>query len=149
MDDELRIGLSGLLRKAQMEGDADFLKEGVRVLSEALMEMEVEEHLGAARHERSAGRRGQRTGYRQRSWDTRVGTVELSVPRVRDSSYFPSLLEPRRRAERALSAVVQEAYVHGVSREQKNPGARLRSLRAGIVIEVRSVASCARYSPSY
>ncbi len=58
---------------------------------------------------------GQRNGYRERSWETRVGTVELKVPRVRDSSYFPSLLEPRRRAERALSAVVQEAYVHGVS----------------------------------
>jgi putative transposase len=115
MADELRIGLSALLRKAQMEGDADFLKEGVRALSQAIMEMEVEEHLGAARHERSPGRTGQRNGYRQRNWDTRVGTVELSVPRVRDSSYFPSLLVPRRRAERALSAVVQEAYVHGVS----------------------------------
>jgi putative transposase len=115
MADELRIGLSGLLRKAQMEGDAEFLKEGVRALSQALMEMEVEEHIGAARHERTPGRKGQRNGYRQRIWDTRVGAVELSVPRVRDSSYFPSLLEPRRRAERALSAVVQEAYVHGVS----------------------------------
>jgi putative transposase len=115
MADELRIGLSGLLRKAQMEGDAEFLKEGVRALSQALMEMEVEEHVGAALHERTPGCKGQRNGYRQRIWDTRVGAVELSVPRVRDSSYFPSLLEPRRRAERALSAVVQEAYVHGVS----------------------------------
>jgi transposase-like protein len=58
---------------------------------------------------------GRRNGYRQRNWDTRVGTVELSAPRVREGGYFPSLLEPRRRAERALSAVVQEAYVHGVS----------------------------------
>jgi len=115
MADELRIGLARLLRKAQMEHDADFLKEGVRVLSQALMEMEVEEHVGAARHERSAERVGQRNGYRERSWDTRVGTVELKVPRVRDGGYFPSLLEPLRRAERALSAVVQEAYVHGVS----------------------------------
>ncbi|PLS83571.1 MAG: IS256 family transposase [Actinobacteria bacterium] len=115
MADELRIGLTQLLRKARMEYDADFLREGVRVLSQALMEMEVEEHLGAGRHERSAGRRGQRNGYRERSWDTRAGSVELRVPRVRDGSYFPSLLEPRRRAERALAAVVQEAYVHGVS----------------------------------
>ena len=113
--DELRIGLSELLRKAMIEQDAGFLKEGVRVLSQALMEMEVEEHVGAGRHERSPARTGQRNGYRQRDWDTRVGTVELKVPRVRDSSYFPSLLEPRRRAERALSAVVQEAYVHGIS----------------------------------
>ena len=115
MADELRIGLSELLRKAMIDQDADFLKEGLRVLSQALMEMEVEEYVGAARHERSAGRVGQRNGYRQRSWDTRVGTVELKVPRVRDGGYFPSLLEPRKRAERALSAVVQEAYVHGVS----------------------------------
>jgi putative transposase len=95
MADELRIGLKELLRKAQIEGDAEFLKEGVRVLSQMLMEMEVEQHIGASRHERSPGRIGQRNGYRQRSWDTRVGSVELSVPRVRDSSYFPSLLEPR------------------------------------------------------
>jgi putative transposase len=115
MADELRIGLSELLRKAMIEQDASFLKEGIRVLSQALMEMEVEEHVGAGRHERSPGRTGQRNGYRERNWDTRVGTVELKVPRVRDSSYFPSLLEPRRRAERALSAVVQEAYVRGIS----------------------------------
>jgi transposase-like protein len=113
--DELRIGLQELLRKAQVGSDANFLKEGVRALSQAIMEMEVEDHIGAARHQRGPGRTGQRNGYRQRLWDTRVGTVELDVPRVRDSSYFPSLLQPRRRAERALSAVVQEAYVHGVS----------------------------------
>jgi putative transposase len=115
MADELRIGLAQLLRKAQMEHDADFLKEGLRALSQALMEMEVEEHIGAGRHERAEGRSGHRNGYRERTWDTRAGAIELKVPRVRDSSYFPSLLEPRRRAERALSAVVQEAYVHGVS----------------------------------
>ena len=115
MADELRIGLSELLRKAMIDQDADFLKEGVRVLSQALMEMEVEQHVGAARHERSASRVGQRNRYRECSWDTRVGTVELKVPRVRDGGYFPSLLEPRKKAERALAAVVQEAYVHGVS----------------------------------
>jgi transposase-like protein len=115
MADELRIGLSELLRKAMIDHDTDFLKEGVRVLSQALMEMEVQEHVGAARHERSAGRVGRRNGYGERSWDTRVGTVELKVPRVRDGGYFPSLLEPRRKAERALAAVVQEAYVHRVS----------------------------------
>jgi putative transposase len=119
MADGLRIGLEQLLRKAEMEHDADFLtdflREGVRALSQALMEIEVQEHIGAARHERSAERSGYRNGYRDRSWETRVGTVELKIPRVRDSSFFPSLLEPRRKAERALSAVVREAYVHGVS----------------------------------
>jgi putative transposase len=111
MADELRIGLQRLLRKAHVEHDADFLRESVRALSQALMEHAVEEHIGAGHPERT----GQRNGYRQRSWDTRVGIVELSVPRVRDGSYFPSLLEPRRKAERALSAVVQEAYVRGLS----------------------------------
>jgi len=115
MADELRMALADLLRKAELERDVDFLREGVRVLSHALMDLEVEQHVGAARHERTASRTGQRNGYRERDWDTRVGTVELRVPRVRDGSYFPSLLEPRRRAEQALAAVVQEAYVQGVS----------------------------------
>jgi transposase-like protein len=71
MADELRIGLAKLLRKAQVQGDADFLKEGVRALSQALMEMEVEEHIGASRHERTEGRSGHRNGYRERTWETR------------------------------------------------------------------------------
>ena len=110
-----RIDLLGLLRKAGLERDADFLREAVRVLAQALLEAEVSAHVGAERHERTPERTGQRNGYRERPWDTRVGTIELRVPRVRDGSYFPSLLEPRRRAERALAAVVQEAYVQGVS----------------------------------
>jgi transposase-like protein len=109
------MALEDVLRKAELERDADFLREGVRVLSQALLELEVTQHVGAERHERTALRTGQRNGYRERDWDTRVGTVELRVPRVRDGSFFPSVLEPRRRAERALAAVVQEAYVQGVS----------------------------------
>jgi|TARA_B100000315_G_scaffold255355_1_gene298516 transposase-like protein len=109
------MALEELLRKAQLDQDADFLREGVRVLSQALMEMEVNQHLGAERYQRTSGRKGQRNGYRGRTWDTRVGTIELEVPGVRDGTCFPSLLEPRRRAERALVAVVQEAYVQGVS----------------------------------
>ena len=77
--------------------------------SQPLMEMEVQEHVGAGRHERSAGRVGQRNGYRERFLDTRVETAELKVPRVRGSSYFSSLLEPRGKAGRALFAVLQEA----------------------------------------
>ena len=115
MADETRMALAELLRKAEAEPGLDVLREGVRVLAEALMALEVEQHLGAGRHERTATRSGQRNGSRERSWDTRVGTIPLRVPRVRDGSYFPSLLEPRTRAERALVAVVQEAYVGGVS----------------------------------
>jgi transposase-like protein len=109
------MALDELLRKAQLSDDVDFLREGVRVLAQALMEVEVTQHVGASRYERTAERRGERNGTRERRWDTRVGSLTLSVPRVRDGSYFPSLLEPRRRAERALVAVVQEAYVQGVS----------------------------------
>ncbi len=115
MADELRIGLLELLRKAQLDQDVDFLREGVRVLSQALMDLEVTQHVGAKPYERTNERIGQRNGYRERIWDTRVGTIQLQVPRVRDGSFFPSLLDPRKRAERALVAVVQEAYVQGVS----------------------------------
>src|SRR5438445_13378106 len=114
MAEELRMALVDVLRKAGVE-QADFLREGVRVLAQELMELEVAEQLGAERHERTTERTGYRNGYRERPWDTRVGTIELQVPRVRDGSFFPTLLEPRRRAERALLAVVQEAYIQGVS----------------------------------
>ena len=104
------------VRKAIADGDVDFLREGVRVLAHAVMEAEVTELTGVPRGERNPEQRlTSRNGYRERRWDTRVGTLNLSIPRVRDGSYFPSLLEPRRRAERALLAVVQEAYVLGVS----------------------------------
>lgn len=115
MADDLRMALTNLLRKAEMDGDVDFLRDGVRILGQSLMELEVSQHLRAEKNERTPERTGQRNGYRIRQWDTRVGTVELKVPRVRDGSFFPSLLEPRRRAERALVGVVQEAYVQGVS----------------------------------
>src|SRR5204862_219387 len=103
------------LRKAETEPDPDLLRQGVRLLAEEVMELEVSQQVAAEKYERSPLRQGQRNGYRERDWDTRVGTIELQVPRVRDGSYFPSLLEPRRRAERAMLAVVQEAYVQGVS----------------------------------
>ena len=115
MADEMSMALDELLRKAQLSEDVDFLREGVRALAQALMEAEVAQHLGARRYERTRERTGERNGHRERRWDTRVGSIELRVPRVRDGSYFPALLEPRRRAERALVAVVQEAYVAGVS----------------------------------
>ena len=111
MADGLRMALDELLRKAGAEQDADCLREGVRVLAQPLMELEVEQRLGAARHQRTPERTGQRNGYRERDWDPQVGTGRLRVPRVRDGSFFPALLEPRRRAERALVAVVQGAYV--------------------------------------
>src|SRR5579883_1298262 len=115
MADELRMTLLETLRKAGVDQDIDFLREGVRVLAEAVMDAEVTQQLRAAPHERTPERTGQRNGHRERQWDTRVGSITLPVPRVRDGSYYPTLLEPRRRAERAVLAVVQEADVQGVS----------------------------------
>jgi transposase-like protein len=113
---EDRMAVLETVRKAIAEGDVDFLREGVRVLAEAVMEAEVTELTGVPHGERDPEHRlTHRNGYRERRWDTRVGTVELAVPRVRDGSYYPSLLEPRRRAERAMLAVVQEAYLGGMS----------------------------------
>jgi transposase-like protein len=98
------------------EGEIDVLREGVRLLAQAIMEAEVTELTGLPKGERDPERRlTHRNGYRERRWDTRVGTIPLDVPRVRDGGYLPSLLDPRRRTERALLAVVQEAYVLGVS----------------------------------
>ena len=96
---------------------ADVIRESVRLVVAELMEAEVAEMIGAELGERAPERRStQRNGYRERSWDTRVGELELAIPKLRSGpAYFPSFLEPRRRAEQALVAVVQEAYVNGVS----------------------------------
>ncbi|OTA41138.1 MAG: transposase, partial [Symbiobacterium thermophilum] len=109
-----RIALEELLRKSGVD-DVDFLREGVRVLAQGLMELEVSQQIGAERYERSSERSNYRNGYRERQWDTRVGTIDLQIPKLRKGSYMPSWLEPRRRAEKALVAVVQEAYIQGVS----------------------------------
>jgi len=102
---EDRMAVLQMLRKLGADGDVDFLREGVRVLAAALMEAEVTELTGVPKGERAPERRlTNRNGYRERRWDTRVGTIDLAIPKVRDGSYFPSLLEPRRRAERALLA---------------------------------------------
>jgi len=110
-----RMDLPAFVGKLLEEQDGDVLREGIRVPSQALMETEVAGRIGAERHERNDTRSGFRNGTRTRTWDTRVGTIELAIPKVKPGTYFPSLLQPRRRAEHALLAVVQEAYVHGVS----------------------------------
>ena len=115
MADDLRMAFAELLHKAEMDQDADFLRDSVRMLVHELMDAEVTQHVGAEKYQRNPERTGQRNGYWERQWDTRVGTIDLHVPRVRDGSFFPTLLEPRKRAEKALLGVVQEAYVQGVS----------------------------------
>ena len=109
------MDLLGLMRKRAEDGDVDFLREGLRVLTQGIMEAEVAAQIGAEYGERTPTRLTHRNGYRERPWDTRVGTLDLRIPKLREGNYFPSLLEPRRRSERALLAVVQQAYVEGVS----------------------------------
>src|SRR3982074_3252216 len=107
-----KIALRELLEKGS---DASFLREMIGFAAQRLMELETDGVCGAGHGERSADRRNQRNGYRERDWETRAGTVELRIPKLRKGSYFPGFLEPRRTAEKALTAVIQEAYVQGVS----------------------------------
>jgi putative transposase len=118
-----KMELLELVSKAEA-GDVDFLREGVRVLAQALMEAEVSTQIGAEHGQRVPDRVTHRNGYRARDWDTRAGTIELAIPRVRQGSYLPSILEPRRRAERALTAVVAQCYVEGVSTRRVDDVAR-------------------------
>jgi putative transposase len=106
------MALRSILEKSP---DADFLREMIGFAAERLMELEVTALAGAPHGERSPSRLANRNGYRDRVWETRAGAVELRIPKLRKGSYFPGFLEPRRMAEKALTAVIQEAYIQGVS----------------------------------
>lgn len=107
-----RMALQHLLEKSC---DTDLLREMIGFAADRLMALEVDGLCGAGHGERSAGRTNQRNGYRERGWETRAGSVPLQIPKLRQGSYFPGFLEPRRGAEKALVAVIQEAYVQGIS----------------------------------
>jgi putative transposase len=107
-----RLPLAELLAKA---GDGDFLRSVAEAVVQLLMETDVEGLIGAGRHERTAERATYRNGYRDRSLDTRLGSLQLRIPKLRQGSYFPPFLEPRKTSEKALVAVIQEAWIGGVS----------------------------------
>ena len=104
-----------LAELAEKGPDADLLREMIQYVAQRMMEMDVEGRCGAAFGERSPERANSRNGYRDRLWETRAGSVDLKIPKLRSGSYFPAFLEPRRTAEKALAAVIQEAYLQGVS----------------------------------
>src|SRR5579884_1117763 len=106
------IALAELVEKG---ADADLLREMIQYVAQRMMDMDVEGLCAAAYGERTADRQNSRNGYRDRLWETRAGSVDLKIPKLRKGSYFPGFLEPRRTAEKALAAVIQEAYVQGVS----------------------------------
>src|ERR671939_388315 len=107
-----RMALLDLIEKG---ADADLVRELLAFAAGRLMELEVEARTGAAAGTRSPDRLNHRNGYRERPWETRAGRIDLAIPKLRKGSYFPAFLEPRRTAEKALTAVIQEAYVHGIS----------------------------------
>lgn len=115
MTDKTIVGFEEILDKVAGSNSPDFLREALVLVAKRIMEIEVTRISGAALGEHTDSRRDHRNGYRTRRWDTRAGTVELKVPRLRKAAYMPCFLNPRRRSEKALLAVIQEAYVHGVS----------------------------------
>ena len=104
-----------LLELVEQEADADLVREMLAFAAERMMDLEIEGKTGVPAGTRSPDRLNHRNGYRDRNWDTRAGRIELAVPKLRKGSYFPSFLEPRRTAEKALVAVIQEAYIQGIS----------------------------------
>ena len=111
-----RMTIEQVVRQVLLDEHADVIREAVKAIAAEMMELEVSELVGAERGERRPEDRAtHRNGYRPRRWDTRAGEIELQIPKIRQGSYFPSFLEPRRRSEQALLAVVQQAYVCGVS----------------------------------
>src|SRR5918911_1011434 len=110
-----RMTIEEVVRGVLREEHGDVIRESVRAVAQELMEAEVSELIGAQRGERSEDRVTHRNGYRARRWDTRAGEIELQIPKIRQGSYVPSMLQPRKRSEQALVSVVQQAYVCGVS----------------------------------
>ena len=117
------------LRKEELTEDVDFLREATEFLCQQLIDAEAEEVIGAERYERTSDRQTYRNGTRERRLETRVGELDLKIPKLRKGSYLPSLLAPRKRSEEALLAVVQEAYIQGVSTRRMDEIAKALGLQ--------------------
>jgi Transposase, Mutator family len=145
-----RMTILEVVRDVLRDEHADVIRESVRAVAQELIEVEVSELIGAAHGERTEDRATHRNGYRPRRWDTRAGQVELQIPKIRQGSYFPSFLQPRKRSEQALVAVVQQAYVCGVSTRRvdqlvESLGLRVSVDRRGLA--QRSPHPAAGYGP--
>jgi len=127
-----KSALSDLLDALRAGGDLDVIREGLALVLQALIEAEATQHIGARPYERSEQRTTHRNGSRSRLLSTKAGDVELRIPKLREGSFFPALLEPRRRIDRALLAVVMEAYVHGTSTRKVDDLVKALGVEAGI-----------------
>ena len=137
---EERLALSELLEKA---GDGDFLRTVAEAVLQLLMETDVEGLIGAGRYERSGERTTWRNGHRDRVLDTRLGSLQLRIPKLRQGSYFPPFLEARKVSEKALIAVIQEAWIGGVSTRRVDELVQAMGCRGSAS---RRYPSCARTS---
>jgi putative transposase len=124
--------LNDLLDALRAGGDLDVIRQALTLVLQALIEAEAAQQIGAARYERTEARTAHRNGSRTRLLSTKAGDVELRIPKLREGSFFPALLEPRRRIDRALLAVVMEAYVHGVSTRKVDDLVKALGVDSGI-----------------
>jgi putative transposase len=127
-----KSALSELLDALRAGGDLDVIREGLALVLQALIEVEATQHIGADRYQRTEQRTAHRNGVRARLLSTKAGDVELRIPKLREGSFFPALLEPRRRIDRALLAVVMEAYVHGTSTRKVDDLVKALGVESGI-----------------
>ena len=127
-----KSAIADLLDALRAGGDLDIIREGLAVVLQALIDAEATEVIGADRYQRTASRTTHRNGSRARLLSTKAGDVELRIPKLREGSFFPALLEPRRRIDRALLAVVMEAYVHGTSTRKVDDLVKALGVEAGI-----------------
>ncbi len=129
-----------LAELAEKGSDIDVLRQMVQFMAQRLMDMDIEGRCGAGYDEKNTERLNSRNGYRDRTWDTRAGSVPLKIPKLRQGSYFPEFLEPRRTAEKALTAVIQEAYIQGISTRSVDDLVKALGMSGVLELETRPMS---------